>query len=877
MTKQKDLNSLIGAITAILAGWALGAVVAVNVLKSNLLSGFGIAVIAISTIVVIICWLAFAVRLRSRARCSLKQARDAAISPFIPLLLLLSLQSGTLNDFLGLQRPILAATAVMIAYGFFRAYAVLNVATPRPAMDGAWSLFLVATAMIFFWRIVLVSPLHAGSMAEDILMFFPFKAFAAEVLRSGTTPLWNPYVFSGTPFLADSQTAVFHPATLMLALLAKGSLSYRAGELAVVVQFCVAVIGMYAYLRSLRLERWSSAAGALVFTFGGFMVSHVRHLPIINVAVWLPWFLYAVERFAGSRRLIWGVIGSVFLLFAFLGGHLQTVLYVFSFGLIYCVWRVYPEIIAEERVFARISLGLRSMMPFPAALLLGAFQLLPTLELLPLSTRAIDVSYHLTTDFSMPLQNLIMTVAPNFMGGIAGRYWGAWSYWWEFGSYVGIFALLAATTAAFVRRSRFQVFYMAAAVISLLLALGANTFLHPLFYLIWPGFHLNRAPSRLLLIFTFSTAVLCAYGLEKLLAGRNNDALLDTAKRGLSFFTVIMAIMLPFMYAGLIAAPTRRLFEYFGTAADSLIWALVLTGLSLVVLASLRNSALKDGTIKAMMISLIIFDLFSIWRGWYVEERRPETYFPSDAVIDYLRSDKDMFRVDNRDVWPPNAGSVYRIQTVSGSNTLSLADQSRIAGLPKLLNVKYMVARKDLDDPIWKKVRVIDGVSVYRYRAYVPRAYLVSAAQIEPDRETILKEISDAEFSPQDLVYLEDASLRKKIARLSKLPMDYNIELDSYEPNRLKYHVNNAEPGLMVLSEIYYPGWKARVDGRDANIYRADYALRAVWLEPGRHEVEMSFLPPSFLKGLYVSLITVSILIIMLAAEEVFRRKMQKR
>lgn len=873
---RKDLSM---TMTVAVSGWSLGLFAAGNVLNLSVLSLFGLEIQLACIFMTVSIWLGLSLLLSWQYKLEMSQVREVAVNAFLPLLLLLCLRSASMNIFLGLQRPVLMAIVFLTVWIVFRSFVRLKVPLPDILIGGAWGLLLVGLVGLFFWRILLLSPLHTGSIDEDFLLFFPLKDFAATMLRSGVVPLWNPYIFSGVPFMADSQVAVFHPVTLLLALLVRdGSLSYRAGELAVVVQFAVAIIGMYLFARSIKLERWSAAIAAIVFTFGGFMVSHVRHLPIINVAPWLPWALWTVERFSINKRVGWQIGTAIFLLIAFLGGHLQTVLYVFSFVAVYAGWRLFSDLRSPDASLGRKAyLGFAAILPFPASLLLGAWQLFPTLELLPLSTRSVDVSYHLTTEFSLELQNLITAIAPNFMGGIYGRYWGPWSYWWEFGVYIGVFTLIMVAFAVWRRRKPSDDFFFFTGGISLFLALGVNTVLQTIFYLFWPGFNLNRAPARFLMIFTFCAAILCARGIEYLIETRaENTDKTTKGVRGSLIFAGMLAVFIPFLYSGILAAGKRATVEYFANSLESIVWAIILLALSAGLLYLFKTD-LHNNALIALIILFIVFDLFSSWRNWFVERDNPESFYVNDQIVEFIKKDRGLFRVEDRDVWPPNAGDKFRIQTVGGSNTLSLADYGSIAGIRDLLNIKYIISRKSIEAKGFTKIRRLDGVSIYQNDRLTPRAFLVGSAEIVSDRNAILDNFKNQDISVRDIVYLEDNEASELVEKLPGTGIDYSLTFSKYQPNYMEIKVSNNQPGFLVLSEMHYPGWIAMVDNKAVDIYRADYSLRAVWLDKGQHQVTMEYRPSSFLLGLRIALSTGILLLLLLGVEIYYLRKVDKR
>jgi uncharacterized membrane protein YfhO len=100
------------------------------------------------------------------------------------------------------------------------------------------------------------------------------------------------------------------------------------------------------------------------------------------------------------------------------------------------------------------------------------------------------------------------------------------------------------------------------------------------------------------------------------------------------------------------------------------------------------------------------------------------------------------------------------------------------------------------------------------------------------------------------------------------------VHIDQYQPTKLMLTADMLQPGWLILSENYYPGWNVRIDGQPGKIYRADYLFRAVSLAAGTHKIEMVFEPPSFITGAIVSLVTLGgLLLIGIAAWRLERRR----
>jgi len=137
---------------------------------------------------------------------------------------------------------------------------------------------------------------------------------------------------------------------------------------------------------------------------------------------------------------------------------------------------------------------------------------------------------------------------------------------------------------------------------------------------------------------------------------------------------------------------------------------------------------------------------------------------------------------------------------------------------------------------------------------YFPRCRMVYDYVVEPREERILPLLHSPEFDYGKYVILEE----KPLAPVDSLPPDtgWNCRIANYSLNKIDIDVSTGKNGLLVLSEIYYPAWTAVVDGTPTPLYRADYALRAIPVERGRHTVSCRFSPAVFKKGLMISLVS---------------------
>jgi len=176
----------------------------------------------------------------------------------------------------------------------------------------------------------------------------------------------------------------------------------------------------------------------------------------------------------------------------------------------------------------------------------------------------------------------------------------------------------------------------------------------------------------------------------------------------------------------------------------------------------------------------------------------------------------------------------------------------RVAPPLLMLNMRYFVQARD--NPVTK----LEGLKVGVYQderiridelpEWWPRAWLVHSYAVEPDPDRMLELMKRFNYGRQALFESDPRLALSERGAGEPVP-----EFTLYEPDRLRLKVRAAGDAVLVLSELHYPGWKATVDGRPVEILRANYAMRAVSVPAGEHEVEFLYRPASFRNGLAVS------------------------
>ncbi|HLM54623.1 MAG TPA: hypothetical protein VK422_00745, partial [Pyrinomonadaceae bacterium] len=502
----------------------------------------------------------------------------------------------------------------------------------RPTKDRAAALLVTLAPLLFFY------PAAAGHLIispdDGVIQNVPFRVAAARIALSGSLPLWNPYIFSGTPLHAEAQAGLLFPLNWFFLTFAPEA----ATNLMMLASYALAALGAYVCAR----RSGSSAAGAVVtslaWQWGGFALNQIGHTNVMQTAAVLPWVVWALDGYGRTGRASRGALLAALVALQCFAGHQQTFAYTLLLVSAYAVWMWRSAAEGGEREHY-----LKSLAYVAAGVLLAAVQILPTFELLRNSPRA-EASYDFFTSFSMPPRFALNFLAPYLSGGGA---WGIFrapyvgpSYFGEYVGYVGVMTVMLAGLAVWARRDAWTKFWAAVALVCLVLAFGrfAPFGLYKIIYYV-PVLNLFRVPARHLMEVEFALALLAGRGLTLVAAARGEARL---TRRVLIvgacvFLLTCLAVTLgrpdDFKLARAVQAVTLL------RAPELFMPILVAAASACALWFFARGKGWRRGAV-AVPLAVLAFDLF-LWGqsgGWRVSSPGPESpLWREPATVQYLR------------------------------------------------------------------------------------------------------------------------------------------------------------------------------------------------------------------------------------------------
>ena len=721
----------------------------------------------------------------------------------------------------------------------------------RVSLDRTWvrdlacCLLLVSLVLVFFWRILTpdVSDRRSFPPGDFIVTFYAMERVKAEMLLQGELALWNPYANAGHPLLADPQVALYYPPSLATVLLSgRGGLSVSSLQLEAVFHFCLAALFTFAFARRVLRHRGGALLAAVGFTFGGYLTGYPPlQLAILRTVVWLPLILLGLETGAshlnaGNKRAWAAFAGSGFAFgVSVLAGHAQSAMYVFYASLAYLLVRLWRrgnwrQILAAVGLWAAVGMGI------------SAAQWLPSLEYMRLSARS-GLSYaQASGGFTLidALQLVLPTQSP---------------------LYAGVLPLVLALSAPILVRARMVRFWAGLGLAALLLSFGGNLFLYPAFYLLAPGFALFRSQERIVFVLAFALAMLAGHAFAHL-AERPAPAWLRRLAAWTAGGSVILAAL---GYFGWLASGEEGPSTFYWFLQQGVYLTMFLGAAALLL--PWQAQAGRQRAAMAIVLGLVTLDLFTVNAGRNLDQRLPEAHTVPSPLVAQMQADEGLFRIYDEYRLPDNLGSLSGLEDIKGASPLiveryrRLLQQVPIEHVWRLLNVKYVTTwRETLEVPSEILAQEGDGEGatyLHRLADVGPRAWVVRQVEIIPGDDQVVERLADGQFALLEAAILP-APLDPPLAEAGDVADASAVRWVLREPARLQLDVDLPAGGLLVLGEVYYPGWRATIDGRPVPTLRADLALRAVVVPAGPHRVEMLYRPWTVPVGAVVSLLALA-------------------
>ena len=769
-------------------------------------------------------------------------------------------------------------------------------ATKSGVRVAAWLppvIFAVITVALFRAFVFTDEMLYGG---DTLSLGYAARSLYAEALSTlGRVPGWAPHLLGGTPFIeALSGGDSLYPPSVLLLMLAP---PHRALGWKLVLHIFLAGIFFYSWVRAVGGSRAAGLLGGVAYMLAPFLVGfiHPGHDGKIFVTALAPLMFWMTERhfrdpgwvsFSGVGLVVASIIYTT---------HFQMAYFLFGGVGMYAIFRSIQlgRGVDEAGFGSRPRAGALRLILFLTASVTGAagaaWQLLPAAEYVTEYSRRTQMTSAATgqvgrdwsSSFSMNPEEVASLVVPEFAGNLAGGGipWATGTYWGRNGfkdnhEYAGLIVLLlAAVSFLGGPRRQLRLFLTGLGGLAVLFSLGANTPIWGLFYQFVPGISLFRAPGMASFLFGFAVITLSALGLDRLITvvSSGNAAELKRIQKLLAVSTAAIAVVGFLLVTGIFTEMwTTLVYPDIGERQRQVLGSHlpnVVRGCAIVMLLSaaltvivwgLRNQRISLPAGVGLIVALAGVDAFRVDQP-FVQTMDFYEWSRADANIRTLlerETDGEPYRLwslarNDQDV----SAAMHGIELAAGHHPNDLSRYRELIGMEgsgsamnlgnpnvrRILNVKYILW-PDLergaapDGPIVSQTQLADGRVFQTLFSDIglPRARLVGSAVVKSDTEAV-PYIMSAEHDPE----IEVVLAANPGGILDGGVPTGSVEWSLRQPDQLELSVMSDRAAFLVISDNWFPAWRATVDDEHVDVLRANHTLRAIRVPEGRSTVRM--------------------------------------
>jgi len=743
---------------------------------------------------------------------------------------------------------------------------------------GPWlgpALLLLLT-LVMFGDVLLDSGKVLSHVGTDLSrQFIALREFGFQQLRSGNLTLWNPYLFSGMPYLGGFQAAMLYPLNLLHLILPV------AVAVNVLIATHVFLSGLFMYFWALRrgLHQLSATmSGALLMFCGAhFLHIYAGHPPHLMSMTWAPLLFLAIDGLFETRELKWCLLGMFALAMQILAGQPQYVIYTGVAAGIYWCFRI-----VKARGRFTITAGFAAI--FAGAAALTAAQLLTGMDAASQSVRGQGVSYEFAAMFSFPPENLLTLIAPNFFGDMVNTpYWGR-CYLWEMSLFMSVTGLTLAIFGSIRGDKHERLFSLPMTLILLVLAIGSHTPFFRVLYNYFPGFDLFRGNSKFIFQASLFLAMLAGVGLNNLLKAhyKHSRLMFYTAGGALAVLVAGLVLIssagdspaqwwLRVMHAVSATGESYMLPSAYSSAkfatqaAANAAWGMFISAGTLALLAGLiwalkhRRWAVYGISVLAI-VEVFVFarssrDTFNLSEATMPPVQQFFTEHPGDYRVLNMISPNLAMLTEKGDLWGYDPGVPARYaqfmaftQNEDPDHATQYLEFKGPNSLYRMLRLKYVLIPEE------QRMRVIEMQDV------LDRLTLIYDYEIVNGRDRIFKAMSE-HFDPAQKVILETQP--QPAPQLRSSTEGGTVRIVNSSTDFLEIQADLPSPAILLITDGYSKDWQVEsLTGSIQPHYQvmpANYVLMAVPLSAGYHHFRLEYAPWAFEIGKWISLASLSV------------------
>jgi hypothetical protein len=714
------------------------------------------------------------------------------------------------------------------------------------------------------------SPDLANPLESDAFdLYYPWRSYLGDRLREGDIPMWDPYRLAGTPSAANPQMAVWYPPNWLFAVLP----FLAAWTLIAVLSSLGTLMLAYWFFRVLDLHRYAAAAGSIVFAYCGFLVVWSMHPTFLASAMWLPLALGGIEVALRSRPRLGVPLAGLALALSVLGGHTQVALYVWLAAGLWTAVAVLGRFVGARRGGSRSALrelgmgALKTASAFVLGAALSSLQLLPSLELADRIIRASEPYDTVVANALEPRQMATLFIPDRFGNPVDDNYIGDVNYT-ETVAYAGVGTLLLMLVGIWRRRDRLTLGFGVIGAVGMLASFG--TPFYRLLYEAVPGVSQTRVVGRTMFLTDVALAGLAALGLDSVVRRSSRATTPVLLGAGLVIAGIVLALVLP-------AADLPM-----GYLAPRVAIAVLVVLVCATLVVLWINHPNRIGALAVALVGVLAVDLW-LFGFRYHPFQRPATLSPTVPEVAYMQdlsAPRPRIAQQRAPPVPFNGGLLYDLYDVHGLDTFILTRTVDLLSVAqnqvdsaRSLNQIAPFSRQALQDPVidligvervvaplgtpGPRIAFANRFAVLDQPEALPPAFLATCWELASPGDALdrvraltseeLMSVAIVETGPESRAALGRS-------RTGECSTGGTVTVDRYEPEKVKLTAEVSERSVLVLTDAWYPGWQARIDGREAPVLPVDHALRGIVVSPGSHQITVEYRSPWVPWGLALTL-----------------------
>ena len=747
------------------------------------------------------------------------------------------------------------------------------------------ALFALISLVFLLFGDTLLNPnqtVLSSSRADIYLHFISWRQFAFHQLSQGIIPLWTPHYLCGTPFLGGFESAVLYPPNLIFLFLPLAA----AINWGIIFHFLITGIFSYGWAASQRFHPLAGLLVACITLFNGCIFLHLfaGHLPNVCAMAWIPLIFWTTEELMKQLSLRWCLIGVLAVTMQILAGHPQYVYYTFLLVLLYSLilgfWG--PQ---QKKNWVGMLIVYSGAAGFSAA------QLLTGIQAVKECGRINGMDFKTAGVFSFPPENLLTLFMPDFFGPPGdAHYWGRW-YLWEVSIFIGLGTVFLVLYSLLKIKSK-DISWWMMTLFSFVLSLGEYT---PLFHFLYnnlPGYQSFRGSCKYSIFVVLFLSLLAGSGLNEMLKSKTVGGRVKIIPLGLSLLFLILGLAIFYSSQMGLTGIWAHWFSNISWLRKEFTLLDIKTGEDFLKNAGFQSAqSLWSAAFNSCLIGFCCWWAQSSQKGIYAL-----AFLSILELFLFARFHRPTFEMDlaNKkyglveNFYKGHPGD-YRVYGTASDSLVEKGfdiweDEPMVLGRyggfvaasqgfpeEQLFRVSPVFNHFD---PIFGMIRLKyilsstgnDSLQAIPMRfKTMPRVLICHNYQMIHDPNEGMKTLLSPSFKPSDLILLEQIPEPLPLKSFTQESITYQ----DISVNRMDIQAKLTKPGILLVTDNYSLGWKAYPDWDSVQkkyvVLPANCFLRAIPLEAGEHRIHLVYEPDAFRVGLWISLVSLTIYIVILS------------